>query len=256
MQLLASIRPHARLQRDLDAYVDGELGANAHERMERHLAGCTGCSAEVARRAALKVAIAALPEVPAPRSVLISEALLARSTPPRPVTTAARSAPLVALRFTQLAAGLAIAGFVATVVVDAADTGGGSGAATTASPLQGEAAGPGSGGGVTSNKDGSAPAFAPTRAPVVPGGVSGQGFSSTPPPVQPSPEGVAPAARGVGPGNPPPASDSNPAAALAKTASGGDTGDDLRPLEVGLGAAALVALVGAFGLTRLQRRTR
>jgi anti-sigma factor RsiW len=57
------------LDRDLDAYVDGELGAEADAAVSTHLEGCAACHARVSERQALIKAVGALPYCEAPARV-------------------------------------------------------------------------------------------------------------------------------------------------------------------------------------------
>ena len=57
------------LDRDLDAYVDGELGAEADAAVCTHLDGCTACRARVSERRALIHVVGALPYYEAPARV-------------------------------------------------------------------------------------------------------------------------------------------------------------------------------------------
>jgi anti-sigma factor RsiW len=57
------------LDRDLDAYVDGELGAEADAAVRTHLDGCTACRARVSERRALIHVVGALPYHEAPARV-------------------------------------------------------------------------------------------------------------------------------------------------------------------------------------------
>jgi anti-sigma factor RsiW len=62
------------LDRDLDAYVDGELPAEADAAARAHLHGCAVCAPRVSERLALKRALQAIPyyEAPAPMRARIS----------------------------------------------------------------------------------------------------------------------------------------------------------------------------------------
>ena len=81
---LPPITPHGRWQRQLDAYLDGELSASAERRFARHLSGCERCAAALSEARAVKTLFATLPQESAPRSFALSEAMLAPVPTPRP----------------------------------------------------------------------------------------------------------------------------------------------------------------------------
>lgn len=57
---------HARLARQLSAYLDGELRPEEMREVGAHLSGCAECQAELARLRALKHLLARVPEVEPP----------------------------------------------------------------------------------------------------------------------------------------------------------------------------------------------
>ncbi len=57
---------HARLRRQLSEHLDGTLGARARQRVERHLAGCEECRAELADLRATVALLRSLPVVEEP----------------------------------------------------------------------------------------------------------------------------------------------------------------------------------------------
>jgi anti-sigma factor RsiW len=82
--------------RDLDAYVDRELAADAAAAVREHLAGCTGCRARVAERETLGQILRSAPYYTAPdrlRARVAADA--ARRTAIRRVVTWAAAAVLV-----------------------------------------------------------------------------------------------------------------------------------------------------------------
>ena len=70
----------AYLDRDLDAYVDGELPVEADAAARAHLDGCAACVARVRERQALKRALQAIPYFEAPQRVRARIALRASRT--------------------------------------------------------------------------------------------------------------------------------------------------------------------------------
>lgn len=63
---LIRINKHAWFRQNLDAFVDGELDSAAMTRVERHLAACEACAAEVATARTLRSSLGALPMRSAP----------------------------------------------------------------------------------------------------------------------------------------------------------------------------------------------
>ena len=116
---------HRRFRESLSPYIDGELEANAAERLEAHLAACEGCRLELQQLRAMAAALHDLPEVQVPRSFTLSPDRIAAR---RPLTGAA--APL-ALGMRLAAAGLAVA-LAAVLVVDLGGLAGDNQAGTTA----------------------------------------------------------------------------------------------------------------------------
>jgi anti-sigma factor RsiW len=110
---------HVRLEEDLDAYVDGQLEVHARERLETHLAGCDTCRRQLDDGIRLKSLMGSLPQLAAPRSFAITEAMLR----PAPVTAPARSGAWTgAMRSMQ---GMAAAGLALFAVLVVADLSGG-----------------------------------------------------------------------------------------------------------------------------------
>lgn len=60
---------HARWQRQLSAYVDGELTPHEAGEVEAHLAQCESCKAELHRLQSLKSLLGQLPERPVPETL-------------------------------------------------------------------------------------------------------------------------------------------------------------------------------------------
>lgn len=104
---------HARWQKQLDAYIDGELSPDHVRRFEAHAAGCSGCAGAVAERRELKRMAAALPQMPVPRSFRITPGMLVDA----PVAKAGGGRPVV-MRLGQLTAGLAMVAFAGVLAAD------------------------------------------------------------------------------------------------------------------------------------------
>ncbi len=103
-----------RWQRDIDAYVDGELAADDLARFESHIMDCAACTALVGEASALKRMVSSeLAQHPAPRSFRLTPAMLAES---KPVDAPAQMPwwPKAA----QAVGGVALAAFAVLVVVD------------------------------------------------------------------------------------------------------------------------------------------
>lgn len=123
MQPLSLLRPHNRWSGRLHAYIDGELHADAIERFKEHLAECAECAYAVADARNLKQLLHALPEIPAPRSFKLTAAMVAPQTAPlrlAPLAVQGRTPRRLtpAIRFAQVAAGLAVLGLVAAGTAD------------------------------------------------------------------------------------------------------------------------------------------
>ena len=63
---------HARQQRQLSAYLDGELTAQETEEVRAHLADCATCRAELAQLRSVKTLLGRLPERSAPQDLWAS----------------------------------------------------------------------------------------------------------------------------------------------------------------------------------------
>jgi len=105
MRLLDIFSRHPR--DDISARADGELASERRGALEAHLAGCELCRAELDELLAVRSALRGLPQVAAPRSFTLTQAMVERKPPP--VTSRATPA-FVAMR-------LAGAGFAAVLAV-------------------------------------------------------------------------------------------------------------------------------------------
>ncbi len=108
---------HSRLRDQLSAYIDGELKAPAAERLERHLADCGRCRAELEQLRATIGALRELPEAEPPRSFTLSPERVAA---PRPALPAV---PPLAFGM-RIAATVVAAALAVVLVVDLGDIGG------------------------------------------------------------------------------------------------------------------------------------
>lgn len=108
---------HSRLRDQLSAYIDGELEAPAVERLERHLADCGRCRAQLEQLRATIGALRELPEAEPPRSFTLSPERVAA---PRPALPAA---PPLAFGM-RIAATVVAAALAVVLVVDLGDIGG------------------------------------------------------------------------------------------------------------------------------------
>ncbi|MEX2238467.1 MAG: zf-HC2 domain-containing protein [Dehalococcoidia bacterium] len=70
-------------------YLDGRLYGAARARFERHLATCADCAARLEDQRLVKSALSTLRELPAPRSFVLNEAMVAAAAPPPPPRRAA-----------------------------------------------------------------------------------------------------------------------------------------------------------------------
>lgn len=116
MSWLRGTRSHERWERRAHAYVDGELKARDYLRFEEHLESCERCQALLDEVADLRASLQAMPEAEPPRSFrLTPEMVRPKSRPVR----GAPAPPAWAFRAAQVTAGIAIAGFVSVVTIDA-----------------------------------------------------------------------------------------------------------------------------------------
>lgn len=74
---------HERLQEQLSAYLDGELGEGERRRLEEHLAGCPACRARLRTLEETVRLLRALPTVPPPRSFKLTPTMIAPAPRPR-----------------------------------------------------------------------------------------------------------------------------------------------------------------------------
>ncbi len=116
---------HARIEANLDAFIDGALDPATHQRLALHLESCDACKLRVATGRSLRLALAALPELPAPRSFVITESMLAR---PRVAAPAHSGAWTGAMRSMQ---GIAAAGLALFAILVVADLSGGTAATSS-----------------------------------------------------------------------------------------------------------------------------
>lgn len=109
-QLLAAMRPHARVRAQASAYVDGELTPPTRDRFETHLLQCEECARAVAAARAVKTLLAALPTAEAPRSFRLTPQMVSA-----PAVAAYRPGSAASLRFAQAATALAVFALIAVV---------------------------------------------------------------------------------------------------------------------------------------------
>ena len=95
---------------ELSAYLDGELIPLRIEAMQAHLASCQSCRAELEALRQLKAGLAALPEMPAPRSFALTPQMAARPVRERPRAS-------VPPRAAALANGMRLAGAAMTLAL-------------------------------------------------------------------------------------------------------------------------------------------
>ena len=260
------LRPHARLRRQLDAYIDGESGAKAAARFEAHLRRCPECSLTVERAHSMKAALRAMPAYEVPRSFALTPAMAGVRAPGPDLVPRARF-----VRPMRFAAGLAAIALAVVAVVDTWPGGGDDGSASQAAGLpfadtaerQAAPAGAPAGSPVAVAK---ATAAAAPRALSTPA-AGGASASSVENQASPSavPSGLnafdsAPAATAVAreAGRDDDAAVREPGAApFASTGASDASGDDGRFPAIRLVELGLVAFLAAdAGLMLLRRRVR
>jgi hypothetical protein len=112
MRLPWPSRGHSQWREDIDAYVDGQLDAEASARLEAHLGTCGACQEMVVARREVKRFAATLPEMPAPRTFRITPGMLVHEQrAPEP-----RRGGTIVMRLGQATAGVAALAFGAVLV--------------------------------------------------------------------------------------------------------------------------------------------
>lgn len=106
---LIRINKHAWFRQNLDAFVDGELDSAGMTRVERHLAACDACAADVATARTLTSSLGALPMRSAPRSFQLTPEMV-RGSAPSALPAASRTP--ASLTFVRVAAGIAVVAFI------------------------------------------------------------------------------------------------------------------------------------------------
>jgi hypothetical protein len=244
MPRLPFFRAHSRLQEQVSAYVDNELGGREQARVRDHLEACAECTALAGSFAGTKQLLAALPAVEPPRSFRLTPAIMAAPARSRPVPARSR----LPLRVAQMATAVAVMALAIVVVVDLGDSG--SSGSQTAAPAS---AGGAESAGSLASKGAPADAAAPTVATVRPfnsGGVEGQGVTSPPPAARGT---AAPAQApyesrdGATEGAPKPQSQ------VAAPSTSNDSAP-YRWAEAALGASTIVAAAAMAALWRSRRR--
>jgi anti-sigma factor RsiW len=264
MARLPFLRRHVRWFDDANAYIDGELRASVEAPFEAHLLGCARCRARVDELRQVRLLVASLPEVAAPRSFRLTPAMVAG---PAPIAQAPTPRPRFALHTAQFAAGFAVVALLAVVTIDVTSSNSSSsdGRVSTAAGQLSESA-PRATAAADSSSSKSAPVAgaAATSAAAVPpsGGVSGASNpGATPASPQPQPNNEQYSSTGGTAGGAPPqaagvlAQDANQAPGAVSSTGNSDDGWH-RPAEFALGALALAALAVASTLTLRNRRNR
>jgi hypothetical protein len=108
------LRPHSRWDATAGSYVDGELQEPKRGRFERHLAGCARCRQRTGELRQVRLLIASMDEVAAPRSFRLTPAMLSEApAAPRPEAQTPRLA--WAARAAAATAAVAVIALIATL---------------------------------------------------------------------------------------------------------------------------------------------
>jgi hypothetical protein len=102
---------HARYQKQLSSYVDGQLTAGDKAQLEEHLVDCDACRHEIDELRSAISAVGGLPDVEPPRSFTLTPAMLERGSRTRPVE------PVPPVAVGMRLAGAAVAVVLAVVLV-------------------------------------------------------------------------------------------------------------------------------------------
>ncbi len=244
---------HRRWKVNVAALADGELPEAEVARFAAHLETCEPCREALAGERALKRMLpSALPGAPAPRSFAITPAMLA-APPKEPVR---ERTPMLAMRFAQVTAGIAVLGLVSLLVVDMSGSGQqGDGAAAPMAAMDNAADGAAESVGLTAAEN-TATAGPGSLPPYDGGGVSGQGAES--PVAEPTPE--PPAAKSANDGASPPGDDASVAGESDRDggvlpAEQGKERDWLLAAQIALAVAAAGSLAAYLAIRRTVRRT-
>ena len=254
------LKPHSRWQSQASAYIDDELGGKARRRFEAHLGGCTACQDQVQALRQAKHFVAALPEVPAPRSFRLTPAMLGE-----PARAPVVASPSWAFRGAAVVAGLAAVAFVTVLAIDGSQSGG----STTSSRVpaadraggQTVAASNGTAAGAQENANPLTPRAATSTKGIAAPESSGAGAQSLPATPLSGATVPAPPLTGSSAGGPAPAptaySDgydaggafsASPSTTLQSHGAPESENNAYRPIEAGLAALAAAAAAGAIFL--------
>lgn len=245
---------HRRWKVNVAAFADGELPEAEAARFAAHLETCEPCREALAGERALKRMLpSALPGAPAPRSFAITPAMLA-APPKEPVRA---HTPMLAMRFAQVAAGIAVLGLVSLLVVDMSGSGQqGDGAAAPMAALDSAADGAAEESVGLTVAQGTATAGSGSLPPYDGGGVSGQGAES--PGAEPTPE--PPVAKSANDGASPPGDDASVAGGSDRDggvlpAEQGKERDWMLAAQIALAVTAAGSLAAYLAIRRTVRRT-
>ena len=86
---------HQVSERELSAYVDGQLSPNVRARLEEHLPSCAACRDSLGELHTLRSALGSLPRVAAPRSFALREADVEPAAVAQPLNLLGRATPML-----------------------------------------------------------------------------------------------------------------------------------------------------------------
>ena len=106
---------HERWRPRLQEYIANELDERSHRNADAHLESCAECRAEVEELRAVRTMLRSMPDVEVPRSFRLTPEMVAKREAPVPIRP---RQPAWIPRVAQVAAGVAVFGFMSVLAID------------------------------------------------------------------------------------------------------------------------------------------